>query len=106
MLCNSEACTGDDAKIHTFNTSAEEGRFKLKYLKAPWCYKVVHFSLFLSQIEAVDVELPTEKREDATGKSVGSAEWKTSDFVVTLIKEQQVPVCLSAQAVLFSLRQL
>lgn len=37
---------------------------------------------------------------------VGSAEWKTSDFVVALIKEQQVPVCLSAQAVLFSLRLL
>lgn len=28
----------------------------------------------------------------------GGAEWKTSDFVVTLIKEQQVPVCLTAQA--------
>lgn len=38
--------------------------------------------------------------------SAGGAEWKTSDFVVTLIKEQQVPVCLSAQAELFSPRQL
>ncbi|CAJ1072053.1 hypothetical protein F2P81_000687 [Xyrichtys novacula] len=38
--------------------------------------------------------------------SVVVAEWKTSDFVVTLIKEQQVPVCLSAQAELFSLRLL
>lgn len=32
-------------------------------------------------------------------ESVGSAEWKTSDFVVTLMEEQQVPVYLSAQAV-------
>lgn len=32
------------------------------------------------------------------GLSIGAAEWKTSDFVVTLIKEQQVPVYLSAQA--------
>ena len=39
-------------------------------------------------------------------QSVGGAEWKTSDFVVMLINEQQVPVCLSAQAELFSPRQL
>lgn len=39
------------------------------------------------------------ERKDAQGKVLdGGAEWKTSDFVVTLIKEQQVPVCLSAQA--------
>lgn len=57
----------------------------------------------LFQTEAVDVELLTEMRMD--WQSVGSAEWKTSDFVVTLIKEQQVPVCLSAQAELSSPRQ-
>ncbi|KAF0047054.1 hypothetical protein F2P81_000687 [Scophthalmus maximus] len=46
------------------------------------------------------------QKEGMQRGSVGGAEWKTSDFVVMLIKEQQVPVCLSAQAVLFSPRQL
>lgn len=42
------------------------------------------------------------KKKKKRVKGAGGAEWKTSDFVVTLIKEQQVPVCLSAQAVNFS----
>lgn len=40
--------------IDMFKSSTVEGRFKLKYFKALWSYRVVYFFLFL-QVEAVDV---------------------------------------------------
>lgn len=76
-----------------FNNCRVKGKF-FKHLKAP----SVSFSSFTGGSRGCGCDQKKKKRV----KGAGGAEWKTSDFVVTLIKEQQVPVCLSAQAVNFS----
>lgn len=89
--------------VHVLKCSkaGDQNRLKHEYLKIiNRCF----FSCFFFRLEQENGATNTTK--EMRMQSVGSAKWKTSDFVVTLIKEQQVPVCLSAQAVLFSLHQL
>lgn len=102
LLCSSEVCIDDNAKV-MLNTSKEEGRFELKYFKA--LRGVTRLPLLCFTTDWSSGCGAPDRNERMHWQSVGSAEWKTSDFVVTLIKEQQVPVCLSAQAVLSSPRR-
>lgn len=78
---------------HTWSTGSlmRDKKKKKNWLKFPI------FLLFSSSSFSAD-RSTRMRTQSSLGWSIGDAEWKTSDFVVTLIKEQQVPVYLSAQA--------
>lgn len=80
-------------------TVNKDRSFTLHYVKDLWCSFLFFFSLFFKTRDSSSgrgAVKATNRKERKQEESVGSAVWKTSDFVVMPIKEQQVPVCLSA----------